>query len=473
MTTQEWADTAGNKAKRDRWIARVTEANAEINALLSFDADSRAPSAASQRSGVAAGPLNGVPFVVKDNIAVAGLPLTCGSRLLSDLVSPYSATAVTRLERSGAWVAGKANLDEFGMGSSGQHSAFGAVRNPWDHEAVTGGSSSGSAAAVAAGMVPLALGSDTGGSVRQPASFCGVYGLKPTYGAVSRFGLVAYASSLEVIGIIAESAALAREAFTVIRGDDPLDQSSVAPPVQEPAAGATRIGVPRAAMAGVDPRVGEVLALTERQLTEIGCEVVDVELTAIAEVAAAYYVIATAEASANLARYDGIRYGTRGESGMAGDDVEALVRATRSAGFGDEVKTRILTGTYVLRTGFREQYYQCAQRIRTLVRRDVERALGECHLLLLPTYPVPPFSAKPGDSQSLNELQQKQADLFTSIANLSGHPALAFPVDANDGRPIGIQLMGPAHSEDALFAVVEGLANRWPPPRLPGAHVER
>ena len=465
MTTQDWASAATDSTRRQQWSARVAEVNRDLNALLSFDAESRVPAAAT-----GSGPLAGVPFAVKDNIAVDGLPLTCGSRLLTDLVSPYSATAVTRLEQAGAWVAGKANLDEFGMGSSGQHSAFGPVRNPWDITAVPGGSSSGSAAAVAAGMVPLALGSDTGGSVRQPASFCGVYGLKPTYGAVSRFGLVAYASSLDVVGVIAETAALARTAFAAMRGADRWDQSSVdagsAPP---PGGMPTTVGVPRGALAGLHPRVAEVLAIAEARLEENGCTVVDVELPALEHVAAAYYVIATAEASANLARYDGIRYGVRGgDGGAPGEDVDKLVRATRSAGFGREVKTRILTGTFVLRSGFQEQYYQRAQRVRTLVREEVDRALAGCDLMLLPTYPVPPFTAGGSGGNGddgLDELQQKQADLFTSIANLSGHPALAFPVDANDGRPIGMQLMGPAHSEERLFAAAERLAERWPPER--------
>ncbi len=466
MTTQQWAATASDSARRGKWSARVAELNGELNALLSFDADARAPVAVSGD-----GPLFGVPFVVKDNIAVDGLPLTCGSRLLADLVSPYSATAVARLEQAGAWVAGKANLDEFGMGSSGQHSAFGPVRNPWDHRAVPGGSSSGSAAAVAAGMVPLALGSDTGGSVRQPASFCGVYGLKPTYGAVSRFGLVAYASSLDVVGIIADTPQLARAAFAAVRGADEWDQSSVTAAASQPAGMPSKVGVPRAALAGLDARVAEVLATAEHQLEESGCTVVDVELPALEHVAAAYYVIATAEASANLARYDGIRYGARvGDGGGPGEDAEKLVRATRSAGFGQEVKTRILTGTFVLRSGFQEQYYQRAQRVRTLVREEVERELRRCDLLLLPTYPVPPFTAGSTAGDGLDELQQKQADLFTGIANLTGHPALAFPVDSNGGRPIGMQLMGPAHSEEQLLAVVERLTERWPPPR-PGSHI--
>jgi aspartyl-tRNA(Asn)/glutamyl-tRNA(Gln) amidotransferase subunit A len=457
-----WTQLTDNSRLRHEWAARVEELNNSINALIAFQPD------ATEAPPSGAGPLTGYPFVVKDNIAVADFGLTCGSNLLRDLHSPYTATAVAQLQQAGARVVGKANLDEFGMGSSGQHSVFGGVRNPWNPAMVSGGSSGGSAAAVASGMVPFALGSDTGGSVRQPASFCGVYGLKPTYGAVSRFGLVAYASSLDVIGVLADSVALARSVFAAMRGADDYDQSSMDPvPVDGGSAGASAtptIGIPRAALENLDPAVADALAECESRLREIGCKTVDVELSTLRHVAAAYYVIATAEASANLARFDGIRYGSRGARDAGAAD--ALVLGARSAGFGQEVKSRILVGTYVLRAGFQEQYYQRAQRIRTLVRRDVDRALRQTELLLLPTYPVPPF---PVGSGGLDEFVQKQADAFTSVANLSGLPALAIPALVRDGLPIGMQLMAPAFGESQLFSVAEQLERRWPLQRAPGA----
>jgi len=471
-----WARLSEDAALRSRWGERVRTLNAALNALIQFDPESREQQwqrpAGDLEHASPPSRLTGLPFVVKDNIAVADYGLTCGSNLLRHLQSPYTATAVARLQRAGSRVVGKANLDEFGMGSSSQHSAFGGVVNPWDAGVVAGGSSGGSAVAVAAGMVPFALGSDTGGSVRQPASFCGVYGLKPTYGAVSRFGLVAYASSLDVIGIVADGAELARAVFEVMRGVDEWDQSSIEVAPDDARAGgsdatpdaAPTVGIPRSALSDLDPAVAEALALCESRLQEIGCKTVNVELATLEYVAPAYYVIATAEASANLARFDGIRYGNR--SSQVAGAAEELVLGSRSAGFGQEVKTRILVGTYVLRAGFQEQYYQRAQRIRTLVRRDVDRALERCQLLLLPTYPVPPFKVGGG---GLDEFQQKQVDAYTCVANLSGHPALAFPVTISDGLPIGMQLMAPPFAEDRLFSIAGRLERKWPVQRAPGA----
>ena len=450
-----------------RWLDAVTKANARLNAFTEVDAG-RAGSGAGAPGAPAAGPLAGVPFAVKDNIAVRGFALSCGSALLRPLAAPYTATAVARLQAAGARVVGKTNLDEFGMGSSSENSCFGAVRNPWNEALVAGGSSGGSAAAVAAGMVPFALGSDTGGSVRQPASFCGVYGLKPTYGAVSRFGLVAYASSLDVIGIAAGDAATARAAFEIMRGVDPLDQSSVEypepPPRRAPAPHTLEVGIPEGVLEGVDPAVRAAVGATRERLEGVGIRCRPVALGHLEHVVPAYYVIATAEASANLARYDGVRYGARAP-GAEAPDAEELTVAARSAGFGAEVKLRILLGTYVLRSGFQEQYYQRAQRVRTLIRRACAAAFGEVDLLLLPTFPVLPFAI---GAAGLDAFQQKQGDLFTCIANLTGLPALALPSAVHGGLPVGAQFMAPHFREDLLFRVAAPLAEQFPAPRPPG-----
>ena len=417
---------------------------------------------------------------------------------------------MARLQAAGARVVGKTNLDEFGMGSASENSCFGPVGNPWSAAVVAGGSSGGSAAVVAAGLVPFALGSDTGGSVRQPASFCGVYGLKPTYGAVSRFGLVAYASSLDVIGVTAADLPTAQAVFETIRGVDELDQSSVDYPAAPAdggrdgdggrggsrgrdgdggrggaangaATGGTHggdlpltVGIPSAALERVHPAVSESIALTRDRLESAGVRCVPVPLgehadNVLEHVVPAYYVIATAEASANLARYDGIRYGVRAsaDSGdnAASADAERLTIAARSAGFGAEVKLRILVGTYVLRSGFQEQYYQRAQRVRTVIRRAFDRAFTAVDLLLLPTFPVPPFAR--GEA-GLDPFHQKQGDLFTCTANLTGLPALALPSMLHEGLPVGVQLMAPHFREDLLFRGAAPLAAQYPPPRPPG-----
>ena len=461
-----WRKLLAGAAGARRWRDAVTKANARLNAFTEVDAG-RGGSGAGAPGAAEAGPLAGVPFAVKDNIAVRGFALSCGSALLRPLAAPYTATAVARLQAAGARVVGKTNLDEFGMGSSSENSCFGAVRNPWNEALVAGGSSGGSAAAVAAGMVPFALGSDTGGSVRQPASFCGVYGLKPTYGAVSRFGLVAYASSLDVIGIAAGDAATARAAFEIMRGVDPLDQSSVEypePPRRAPAPDALAVGIPEGVLEGVDPAVRDAVDATRERLEGVGIHCRPVALGHLEHVVPAYYVIATAEASANLARYDGVRYGARA-AGEEVPDAEELTVAARSAGFGAEVKLRILLGTYVLRSGFQEQYYQRAQRVRTLIRRACAAAFGEVDLLLLPTFPVLPFAA---GAAGLDAFQQKQGDLFTCIANLTGLPALALPSAVHAGLPVGVQLMAPHFREDLLFRVAAPLAEQFPAPRPPG-----
>ena len=406
------------------------------------------------------GPLSNIPYGVKDNIAVEGFPLSCGSGILEGFVSPYSATAVRRLAEAGAVVYGKCNLDEFGMGSSCENSIHGPTSNPWNIDCVPGGSSGGSAAAVAAGQVPFALGSDTGGSVRQPASFCGVYGLKPTYGAVSRYGLVAYASSLECIGVLSRDVETARQVFGIIRGSDPLDQTSIEYRPGEESPSGRRIAVLEG-LEDLNPGVSRVYRETVEGFRSLGWEMTPVSLESLEYALPAYYTIATAEASANLARYTGIRYGRRGEA----DSHMDMVKATRSEGFGHEVKLRILLGTYVLRSGFQDQYYGRAMRIRTLIAREFEKLFASAGLLLMPTYPSAAFGH--GDS-GLDPFQQKLADKFTVAANLAGLPALSFPAGMDGGLPVGMQLMAPARCEERLFdALPKSSAPSGTPPPLP------
>jgi aspartyl-tRNA(Asn)/glutamyl-tRNA(Gln) amidotransferase subunit A len=411
--------------------------------------------------------LVGLPFAVKDNIAVRGFHLTCGSKILANFVSPYSATAVEKLQAAGAKPVGKTNMDEFGMGSSTDNSAFKQTNNPWDQSRVAGGSSGGSAAAVAAGLVPFALGSDTGGSVRQPAAFCGVYGLKPTYGSVSRYGLVAYASSLEVIGVMARDVGLVKTVFETIKGPDVMDNTTIEPadfPVTKTEV--KTIGVLKG-LSGLDPSVQKAYDQTKDALVGLGFKLVEVELPMLEYSVPAYYTIASAEASANLARYNGIRYGDRP---IYSENPDSLVRQARDNGFGDEVKLRILTGTYVLRSGFQEQFYQKAQKIRTAIKNDFERVFGQADVLLMPVFPVPAF--KHGDA-GMDQFQQKVADKFTTAANLSGHPGLAVPGPVVDGLPVGMQFMAPAMHEDLLFHVAQKLAPVFPaqtPPAFPAVY---
>jgi aspartyl-tRNA(Asn)/glutamyl-tRNA(Gln) amidotransferase subunit A len=462
-----WKNTCADPEHRDSWTQAVGEQDEQIRAFLQFDPKlglelvSGPDSSPSQPAP--AGPLSGIPFAVKDNIAVRNFQLTCGSRLLEGLVSPYTATAVQRLLEQGAVPVGKTNLDEFGMGSSTENSGFGLTFNPWDLQRVPGGSSGGSAAAVAAGLVPFALGSDTGGSIRQPAAFCGVYGLKPTYGAVSRFGLVAYASSLEVIGVIAREISMIRDVFSVMRGQDPRDHSSVA---YEEAEALNRkritVGVPNLGSIPLREEVQSSWEKTLGGLTSLGFTLKNIELPTLEYLVSAYYVIACAEASANLARFDGIRYGKR-TAGFSGNP-EQLVRWSRSRGLGDEVKLRILLGTYVLRSGFQDQYYLRAQRIRTAIRREFEGAFSGADLILMPVYPCGPFK---WGSEGLDPFSQKLSDIFTCSANMTGLPALSFPASLEDALPIGMQFLAPPFAEERLLQAAERFAQMFPVPTCP------
>jgi aspartyl-tRNA(Asn)/glutamyl-tRNA(Gln) amidotransferase subunit A len=453
----DWRGLATSREIAGRWRQFTEARQKELGCFLQFDPILGASDSAAQ------GQLAGVPFAVKDNIAVRGFRLTCGSRMLRDFVSPYTATAVRRLQEAGGVVAGKTNLDEFGMGSSTENSALMETRNPWDPRRVPGGSSGGSAAAVAAGMAAFGLGSDTGGSVRQPASFCGIFGLKPTWGAVSRFGLVAYASSLEVIGVMARTVDMTEEAFALMRGQDPRDHSSL--PWQPPAArsGKLTIGVPReCADVPMHPDVKNTFDSTRSRLCDLGHDIQEVAFPTFEHIVSSYYVIATAEASANLARFDGIRYGARSRTA---DTPEALTTASRTEGLGPEVKLRILLGTYVLRSGFQDEYYLRAQKIRTAIRADFDRAFGGVDLVLMPVYPVPPFERGGAEADPFS---QKLADIFTCAANLAGLPAMSFPAALENGLPIGMQFLAPAFSEDLLFSACRQMEKVFPSPDAPG-----
>ena len=415
------------------------------------------------------GPLAGVPVALKDNLCTRGVPTTCSSRILDGWRPPYDATVVTRLERAGAVVVGKTNMDEFAMGSSTETSAFGPTRNPHDPGRVPGGSSGGSAAAVAAGFVPLALGSDTGGSIRQPAALCGVVGMKPTYGTVSRYGLVAFASSLDQVGPIATTVADAALLFDVIGGHDPCDSTSLNRPtprvlsvLDDGVAGLT-VGVLTELLDGADPDVAARVHQAAEALSAAGARVEEASVPEVTLGLSAYYLIAPGEASSNLARYDGVRYGLRVEA----EDTVAMNTATRSAGFGPEVKRRIMLGTYVLSAGYMDAYYNQALRVRTRIIQGFDKAYRRCDVLLGPTAPTTafPLGAKTGDP-----LTMYLSDVCTIPSNLAGHPAISVPFGpGDDGLPVGVQLLGPALTEGTLVraaAVVEAAAPILDPPAL-------
>lgn len=416
--------------------------------------------------------LAGVPVAIKDNICVRGMQTSCGSRILGPYHAPYDATAIERLIAAGAVVIGKTNCDEFAMGSSNENSAFGPVKNPWDTARVPGGSSGGSAAAVAAGIVPVALGSDTGGSVRQPASLCGVIGVKPTYGRVSRYGLVAFGSSLDQIGVLARQAGDAAAVLQVIAGRDPHDATSADVPVPDYSAeldkgvAGLRLGVPRALLGeGLDD---EVRAAVEKAVTayrDLGVKIVDVDLPHAKYAIAVYYVIATAEASSNLARFDGVRYGFRAEEAPALRDMYCR---TRDEGFGPEVKRRIMLGTYVLSAGYYDAYYLKAQKVRSLIKQDFAGAFSECDAILTPTAPTPAFLS--GEKVD-DPLAMYLNDIYTVTANLAGVPGLSVPCGlSGNGLPIGMQLLGPYWSEPTLFRLAQAYEQAHPLNAQPKVH---
>jgi aspartyl-tRNA(Asn)/glutamyl-tRNA(Gln) amidotransferase subunit A len=408
----------------------------------------------------AGGVLEGETVAVKDNICDLTFRTTCASRILEGWHSPFEATAVRRLREAGALVAGKTNCDEFGMGSSTEFSCYGPTLHPLDHARVPGGSSGGSAAAVATGAVSMALGSETGGSVRQPAAFCGVVGIKPTYGRVSRYGLVAFGSSLDQIGTFGSDVAGAARLLAVISGRDPLDATSLdrdplppPGPAPESLAG-TVIGIPREYYGeGLHPGVAAAMRRAADRLRDLGAELRDVSLPHTKYAVPTYYIIAPAEASSNLARYDGVRYGRRVAEGAA--DVRALYRATRGSGFGPEVRRRILLGTYVLSAGFYDAYYAKAQRARERIRADFARVFGEgVHALFTPTTPTPAF--KLGENLS-DPVAMYLQDIYVCTANLAWVPALSLPIGRDEGLPIGGQLIGPMEGEAQIVRIAQAL----------------
>ncbi|NLV54740.1 MAG: Asp-tRNA(Asn)/Glu-tRNA(Gln) amidotransferase subunit GatA [Acidimicrobiales bacterium] len=451
----------------DEHLAAVAERDGEIHAFLHVDPDAVRAAADRIDAAVAAGddpgPLAGVPVALKDNLCTRGVPTTCASRILEGWRPPYDATVVERLVAAGAVVVGKTNLDEFAMGSSTENSAFGPTRNPLDPSRVPGGSSGGSAAAVAAGFAPLALGSDTGGSIRQPAALCGVVGLKPTYGRVSRHGLVAFASSLDQIGPFTRSVADAALALDVIGGHDPLDATSSPSPQPDHLAAVDsgvdglRVGVlsEMLDMDGVAPEVVARVREAAEALAAAGAEVVEVSVPAVIYGLSAYYLIAPAEASSNLARFDGVRYGLRVDAPTTNE----MMVATRTRGFGPEVKRRIMLGTYALSAGYYDAFYGQAQRVRTLIARDFAAAYERVDVLLSPTSPTTAFAF--GD-KTADPLTMYLNDVCTIPSNLSGDPAISVPFGTGgDDLPVGVQVMGPALAETDLLrtaAVLEGAA---------------
>jgi aspartyl-tRNA(Asn)/glutamyl-tRNA(Gln) amidotransferase subunit A len=455
------------------YLDRIAALNGDLNVFLHVDPErvlARARALDEEgRSGIA-----GVPIAYKDLLCIRGVPTTAGSRILEGYRPPYTATVVRRCEAEGMIELGKTNMDEFAMGSSTENSAYGPTRNPWDRERVPGGSSGGSAAAVAAAMAPLALGTDTGGSIRQPASLCGVVGMKPTYGAVSRYGAVAFASSLDQIGPFARTVRDCALALRVIAGPDTCDSTCLGPPepIELPERQdlrGLRVGaISLDGIGGVEPGVRASYEAALETVRELGGQLVEasLEFSLTPHALAAYYLIAPAEASANLARYDGVRYALR----EPGDDIFEMYDKTRAKGFGREVKRRCLIGAYALSAGYYDAYYGQAQRVRTLIRRDFERAFAKCDVLLTPTSPTVAFRI--GELVD-NPLAMYACDLFTLPVNLSGLPAISLPSGLSEGLPVGLHLAGPAFSENRLLAAAHALEGAFAfdprPPSLVGA----
>jgi aspartyl-tRNA(Asn)/glutamyl-tRNA(Gln) amidotransferase subunit A len=463
--TAEVIRTGSRSAREvvDECLEAIEAREPELHAFNLVRADAARESAdavdAARARGDDLGPLGGVPVVVKDNLCTRGVATTCSSRILEGWHPPYTATVVERVTRAGGIVVGKTNLDEFAMGSSTENSAFGPTRNPRDPSRVPGGSSGGSAAAVAAGFAPLGLGSDTGGSIRQPAALCGVVGVKPTYGRVSRYGLVAFASSLDQVGPFATSVADAALLLDVIGGPDPCDSTCISevpepvlPGVRDGVAG-VRVGVVEELTDadGVQPEVSGAVERAAGALEAAGATVERVSVPSAVYGLSAYYLIAPAEASSNLARYDGVRYGLRVDA----DDAGAMNARTREAGFGAEVKRRIMLGTYALSAGYYDAYYGKAQRVRTLIIRDLARVYERCDVLLAPTSPTVAFEL---GARTADPLTMYLSDVCTIPANLAGHPAMTVPFGTGEGGlPVGVQVLAPALAEPLMFRVAQAL----------------
>ncbi len=463
----------------DAVLRRAAVTESHLHAYLALDQEGARASAAAADAALARGedrgPLHGIPVALKDNMVTRGLETTCSSQILAGYVPPYDATVVDRLRAAGAVITGKTNLDEFAMGSSTENSAYGPTRNPWDTERVPGGSSGGAAAVVAAGSALAALGSDTGGSIRQPAALCGVVGVKPTYGLVSRYGLVAFASSLDQIGPITRDVADAADVLAAIAGHDPDDATSYRGDVPDIAGSldagpaGLRVGVVEEISGdGIDPGVLAGFRAAVDALAGAGAQVEELSLPAAGYGLSAYYLIAPAEASANLARFDGVRYGLR----VDGATTEEMMARTRAAGFGPEVQRRILLGTYALSAGYYDAFYGQAQKVRTLIARDFEAAFSRVDVLVSPTSPTTAFRL--GDRTD-DPLAMYLSDVCAVPANLAGIPAVSVPVGLDErGLPIGFQVMAPALGEEVLFraaAAVEALAGFQARPALATSEV--
>ena len=452
----------------EEYLKKIEKENPEINAFLEvFKEESIKQGQEVDRKiqkGEEISILEGIPVAVKDNILVANKRCTAGSKILENYIAPYDATVVKKLKEKGAIIVGKTNLDEFAIGSSGEFSAYGVTRNPKNLEYVPGGSSSGSAAAVAADMVPVALGSDTGGSIRQPASFCGIIGFKPTYGSVSRFGLIAMSSSLDQIGPFGKNVEDIKIIYETIKGEDEMDSTTVSfsqKPAKEKLE-EIKIGIPKEYFGqGIDPKVKEIIEDRIKDLELSGASIEEVSLPHTDYALATYYIVMTAEVSSNLARYDGIKYG---KSLAEIDRIQRIQNLldvyfeTRKEFLGEEVKRRIMLGTYCLSVGYYEAYYLQAQKVRTLIKEDFEKAFKKVDLLLTPTSPTPPF--KLGERLE-NPLTMYMADILTVSVNLAGLPAISLPAGEVNKLPVGLQLIGPTFSENFLLSVAQLSQNLW------------
>ena len=446
-------------------LERIDSVEPTVRAYLSLDREgaiAQAEAADAARAAGRGGPLCGLPLALKDVLCTTNLPTTCGSRMLEHFVAPYDATVVSRLRQAGAVLLGKLAMDEFAMGSTSEHCAFQVVQNPWKPGHVAGGSSGGSAAAVAADECLASLGSDTGGSIRQPASLCGTVGMKPTYGRVSRYGLVAFASSLDQVGPLTKDVRDCALMLNAICGHDPLDSTSIDRPVPDFTAAlqdglqGVRVGVPREYFGqGLDPEVEQVARTAIAMLGEAGAEIVDVTLPHTDYCVAVYYLIAPAEASSNLARFDGVRYGYRDRSA---DALLEMYNRSRSQGFGDEVKRRILIGTYALSAGYYDAYYKKASQVRTLIKEDFARAFASCDLLVSPVVPTPAWAIGAGGDDPLSLYL---SDILTLSANLAGTPGMSVPCGfSSQGLPIGVQLQAAHFQEEILLRAAHNLEQR-------------